>query len=114
MTAFFLTHRAMRDLIEIEKYSIEKWGEARTEQYMNDLYHCFSEIAQAPETGKIRQQRSYPFLMAPAKKHFAIYQNAEKGIIIATILHGRRHIENIMDRIAPALAAEIEELLFRQ
>ena len=111
MAAFFLTHRAMQDLLEVEEFSLDKWGEQRTEHYMNALYESFSEIAENPDIGKIRQQRSYPFLMAPAEKHFAIYQLTEQGIIIATVLHGRRNIENILDRIGPALAAEIEEML---
>ncbi|AWV97254.1 type II toxin-antitoxin system RelE/ParE family toxin [Arcticibacterium luteifluviistationis] len=110
MAEFFLTKRAILDLLEIEKYSIEKWGEGQTDNYMSELYDAFGKIAQNPEIGILRKNRSFPFCMAPVGKHFAIYKTGENGIVIATILHGRRNIEAIINGLSHVLAREIDAL----
>ena len=110
MAEFFLTHRALRDLLEIEAYSLEAFGAPRAGRYMDDLYQTFTDIAENPDRGRLRRHRSLPFLMAPAQQHFAVYQSVLDGIVIVTVLHGRRDIEAIMDRLAPALAEELAHL----
>jgi len=111
MANFFLTHRAMHDLLEIESWSTEVFGVLRTRKYMKDLYKSFNKIAENPSIGHLRQRRSLPFLMAPTGQHFAIYQSVKGTIIIVTILHGRRDIEAIIDRLAPVLAKEMTHLI---
>lgn len=75
---------------------------------MTGLYQAFGDIARKPEIGLVRRDRSFPFYLAPAKQHFVIYQPVEAGIIIATILHGRRNIETIVRNMASTLAHEIQ------
>ncbi len=110
MANFFLARRANIDLLDIEDYSLRKWGEDQTEIYMNGLYYAFAEIAKKPEIGKLRYDRSFPFYMAPARQHFAIYKPLEVGIIIATVLHGRQNIESIVRNMATTLASEIWDI----
>jgi len=110
MANFFLTRRANMDLLDIEDYSLRKWGEDQAEIYMNDLYYAFGEVAKKPEIGKLRYDRSFPFYMAPARQHFAIYKPLEMGIIIATVLHGRRNMESIVRNMATTLASEIWDI----
>jgi toxin ParE1/3/4 len=110
MSKFFLTRRANIDLLDIEDYSLRTWGEDQTDVYMNDLYRTFSQITKKPEIGKLRFDRSFPFYMAPAKQHFAIYKPFEDGIIIAPVLHGRRNIETIVRNMAVTLASEIRDI----
>ena len=100
MANFFLTHRAMRDVLEIEAYSLNTFGPSRTHRYMDDLYRVFNNLTENPNLGQLRRHRSEPFLMAPAGQHFVIYQISDQGIIIVTLLHGRRNIEGILDRLA--------------
>ncbi|MEQ8473653.1 MAG: type II toxin-antitoxin system RelE/ParE family toxin [Marinoscillum sp.] len=110
MSKFFLTRRSNIDLLEIEDYSLRKWGEDQTGIYMDDLYRRFAEIAKNPDVGKLRYNRSFPFYMAPAREHFAIYKTIDAGIIIATVLHGRQNIEGIVRNMAVTLSREIQGL----
>ncbi len=110
MSKFYLTRTANLDLLNIEKYSEKEWGRAQTAQYMKDIFGAFGKIAQNPELGQLRFQRSAPFLMAPVRQHYAIYKAVQQGIIIATILHGRRNIEAVIRDMAPVLAQEITEI----
>ena len=110
MAAFFLTRRASIDLLEIEARSLEKWSLEQTEEYMDELYVSFNKIAINPDMGRLRQERSFPFYMAPVQQHLAIYKPTDNGIIIATVLHKRRNIEAIVKRMAHTLADEIEAM----
>lgn len=110
MPKFFLTRRTNIDLLEIEDYSLRKWGEDQTDAYMDDLYKRFTEIAKKPDIGKLRYNRSFPFYMAPAREHFVIYKSIDAGIIIATILHGRQNIESIVRNMAVTLSHEIQDI----
>ncbi|MFT6865199.1 MAG: toxin ParE1/3/4 [Cyclobacteriaceae bacterium] len=107
MSKFFLTRRTNIDLLEIEDHSLQKWGEDQTDIYMGDLYRRFAEIAEKPDVGKLRYNRSFPFYMAPAREHFVIYKPIDTGIIIATVLHGCRDIETIVRNMAVTLSKEI-------
>lgn len=110
MSEFFLTRRTNIDLLEIEDYSLRKWSEDQTDNYMDDLYRRFTEIAKKPDVGKLRYNRSFPFYMAPAREHFVIYKPIDTGIIIATILHSRRDIETIVRNMAVTLSKEILDI----
>ena len=110
MSIFFLTRRAGIDLVDIEEFSLSKWGVEQTELYMSELYDAFGEVAKNPIVGRLRYDRSYPFHMAPVRLHFAIYKRIETGIIITTVLHSRRNIEAIIRNLAMSLAHEINEL----
>lgn len=110
MPVFYLTRRAHLDLLRIEQFSIEKWGASKTDQYMAELYEAFSHIAENPDIGRIRLERSFPFYMAPAGSHFAIYKVIDQAVIIATVLHGRRNIESILRSMAYKLTKEIEDM----
>ncbi|MEM8894232.1 MAG: type II toxin-antitoxin system RelE/ParE family toxin [Bacteroidota bacterium] len=107
MPKFFLTRRANIDLLEIEDYSLRKWGQSQTDTYMDGLYLGFAEIANKPDVGRLRYNRSFPFYMAPASEHFAIYKPTDLGIIIATVLHGRQDIETIVRNMSVTLSDEI-------
>ena len=48
--------------------------------------------------------------MAPVAKHFTVYESIENGIIVVTILHGRRDIEGILNKISRELAKEVEQI----
>lgn len=110
MARFFLTRRAYHDLFEIEDYTLGKWGQRQADLYMDQLYAAFARIAKDPEVGRLRQDRSYPFYMAPAMEHFAIYKVVDQGIIIATVLYGRRDIESIIRNLLTTLTREINEM----
>ncbi len=108
--AYFLTRRAASDLRNIHRYSIDQWGDKRADKYVNDIIKTLQKTSKNPEHGGLRQYRSLPFLMVLAEQHFVIYRAFEKGIIVATVLHGRRNIEAIIRDMAPALESEINDI----
>ena len=107
---FHLTRRAARDLQVIHRYSVEEWGEEKARAYINTLYAAMGAAADKPETGLLRQHRSHPFLMVPAGRHYIVYDNVDIGIVILTILHQRRNIEQVISGFTPDFMVAIDEL----
>jgi toxin ParE1/3/4 len=107
---FFLTRTAAQNLRDIHVRSRHTWGEAVADRYMSDIYAAMREAAGNPEMGRLRQHRSVPFRMIPARQHFVIYDSLEQGIVVLTIQHQVRHIEALMARLTPTFLAEIDRL----
>lgn len=110
MADFYLTRRAALDLKEIYAYSVEKWGKPIAEQYLQKLYAGLQKAADHPESGQGRKNRSAPFLIIPAEKHFVVYEPFKDGVIIITVLHQVRDIEGIIGNLAPDFLREIKAL----
>jgi plasmid stabilization system protein ParE len=107
---FFLTRTAALDLRKIHARSRREWGEEIADRYLTDLYAVMAQAATIPETGRLRQHRSTPFLMIPARQHFVIYDLMPEGIVILTIQHQTRDIESLIAKFTPSFHAELERL----
>lgn len=107
---FLLTRNAALDLRRIHVRSCREWGEAIADRYLADLYTTMAKIASHPEMGRLRQPRSTPFLMVPARQHFVIYDPVPQGIVVLTVQHQVRDIEGLIADLTPAFHAEVERL----
>ena len=52
MAKYELTNKAVEDLTDIWKYTIDKWSEQQADRYFNILISSCQEIANKPELGK--------------------------------------------------------------
>lgn len=77
---------------------------------MADLYVAMGVAAANPENGRLRQYRSTPFLMVPARQHFVIYDLMPQGIAVLTVQHKVRDIETLIAELTPAFLAEVGRL----
>jgi toxin ParE1/3/4 len=107
---FLLTRNAALDLRRIHARSRREWGEDVADQYLDDLYAAMGVAATNPENGRLRQYRSAPFLMVPARQHFVIYDLVPQGIVVLTVQHQVRDIETLNAELAPAFVTEVERL----
>jgi len=46
--------------------------------------------------------------MIPAGKHFVLYEPIDSGVIIVTIVHCQRNIEDLLMRIGSELITEVD------
>lgn len=100
----------MKNLEEIYSYSLKNWGENKADEYLGVLYSSFDRIADNINLGQSRKNRSMLFLIYPTGKHYIIYEPFKDGIIIITVLHQVRNIENIIHEFGSVFYNEIEEL----
>jgi toxin ParE1/3/4 len=97
-------------LRRIHTRSRREWGEAVADQYLADLYAVMGLAAAYPEKGHLRQYRSAPFLMIPARQHFVIYDLVPQGIAVLTVQHQVRDVESLIADLTSAFHAEVERL----
>lgn len=107
---FLLTRNAALDLRRIDARSRRDWGDDVADRYLSDLYAVMGVAAANPEKGRLRQYRSTPFLMVPARQHFVIYDLVPQGIAVLTVQHQVRDIESLIADLTPAFHAEVERL----
>lgn len=107
---FLLTRNAALDLRRIDARSRRDWGDDVADRYLSDLYAVMGVAAANPEKGRLRQYRSTPFLMVPARQHFVIYDLVPQGIAVLTVQHQVRDIEALIAELTPAFHAEVERL----
>ena len=105
-----LTRNAALDLRGIHARSRREWGDDVADRYLADLYAAMSGAAVNPENGRLRQHRSAPFLMIPARQHFVIYDLVPQGIAVLTVQHQVRDVEALIAELTPAFHAEVERL----
>jgi len=107
---FLLTWTAALDLRRIYTRSQREWGNDVADRYLADLYAAMVAAAANPEKGSLRQYRSTPFLMVPARQHLVIYDLVPQGIAVLTVQHQVRDIESLIAELTPAFHAEVERL----
>ena len=104
---FLLTRTAALVLRDIHRHSRREWGDAVADSYIFDLYAVMRRAAENPALGRLRHERSAPFLMLPARKHFVIYDAMPQGVVILTVQHQVRDIEALIKSLTPVFLAEI-------
>lgn len=107
---FYLTRHAALELRRIYVRSVREWGESVADRYLADVYAAMQRAADRPDAGHLRQIRSAPFLMAPVRQHFVIYDVVPGGIAVLTVQHQVRDIENLIAEFTPSFLAEVERL----
>lgn len=107
---FLLTRNAALDLRRIHARSVREWGEDAADQCIADLYAAMGVAAANPQKGRLRQYRSAPFLMVPARQYFVIYDLVPQGIAVLAIQHQVRDIETLIAELTPAFVTEVERL----
>ncbi len=104
---FLLTRNAALDLRCIHARSRREWGADAAERYLADLYAAMGDAAANPEKGRLRQSRSMPFLMVPARNHFVIYDFVPQGIAVLTVQHQGRDIKTLIAELTSAFHTEV-------
>lgn len=107
---FLLTRNAALDLRRIYMRSRREWGRDVADRYLADLYAAMGLAAAEPNKGRLRQYRSAPFLMIPARQHVVIYDLLPQGIAVLTVQHQVRDIEALIAELTPSFNAEVARL----
>ena len=105
-----LTRNAALDLRLIHTRSRREWGDDVADKYLADLYTVMGVVAANPEKGRLRQYRSTPFLMVPARQHFLIYDRVPQGIAVLTVQHQVRDIESLIADLSQDFHAEVDRI----
>lgn len=95
MRHYDLTKDAEKDLREVARYTLNKWGKEQFQEYRGGLTNTFNKIGKN-EIQIHKFSKNIPeVLVTKYKYHFIFYltENLEKPVIIG-VIHERRDIVN--------------------
>jgi toxin ParE1/3/4 len=96
MAGFRLTKAAKRDLMEIARYTLERWGDEQRVRYLTQLDERFRWIAKHPRLGVDSAAIKPGYWRCHEGRHVIFYRIASKGVEIVRVLHERmlptRHV----------------------
>ena len=107
-----LTHRALRDIANIESYSIEKFGEQVAEQYIGKLEAGIWRLSDNAELLREESLFHDSLKFYRIEQHLLVCETGIEGkIIILTVLHATMDIPSRLAELEPKLSIEAEMLL---
>ncbi|MBI1920182.1 MAG: type II toxin-antitoxin system RelE/ParE family toxin [Geobacter sp.] len=89
MPTFALTNKAIADLKDIGRYTLEHWGREQRNLYLTMLDASFQQLAANPLTGKDCSDIRIDYRKFNAGSHVIFYRQAGDTLEIVRILHGR-------------------------
>lgn len=105
-----LTHRAIRDLEEIEAYTIAEWGKRQANRYLADFEQALLRLQEKPILLREEEQFGSALKFYRVGKHFLVCDATPRTILVLTVIHASRDIPSRLGELAPTLAAEVELL----
>ncbi len=93
--AYRLSRQAERDIVEIEEFTAQKWGDSQAEAYVNKLFDAVRKLADNPRLGRVRSDIPPPYLVYSVNSHLIVYRhNPEAGRVeVLNVLHPAMDIE---------------------
>ena len=91
-----LTEAAISDLQSIRDYTLETWGEAQEQEYLEALWTRFEKILADPEKWRFRNDLFVGCQIASQGKHVILFRIGAEVLQVVRILHSamdfRRHL----------------------
>lgn len=97
MSIYQLTQDAQADLIEIRRYTVEKWGKDQSKKYLHELRQTIRLLANTPSLGKARPDVGEDVLSFPHVSHVIYYVLYQGQLIVFGVLHKRMVPVNHLD-----------------
>lgn len=92
MADVILTPQARDDLDEIDRFSIENFGEAVATEYMQGFFAAFARLAEYPESAPLLPRITPPTRSLTYRSHRIIHDYQGGTVVIIRILHHTRDL----------------------
>jgi len=89
-----LSDLAIQDMISIEGYTAQTWGERQADTYMNQLEQRFYWLAEHAGVGKARDEIAQGLSSFPQGRHIIFYRSSGSILEVARVLHQTMDVEH--------------------
>ncbi len=94
MRPFLLTAAARKDIIDIGRYTTEKWGKRQRDKYLKQLDDAFKLLARQPEIGRDADDVKPGYKKFSQGSHIIFYRaGTESKIVVIRILHNSMDVD---------------------
>ncbi|HET9446735.1 MAG TPA: type II toxin-antitoxin system RelE/ParE family toxin [Steroidobacteraceae bacterium] len=89
-----LATAANADLLDIVRYTFQKWGPAQARSYREELELALQQLSLTPDLGRRRESVAPGLQSFPVAQHVAFYAQRKDGIVVLRILHPRMNVDD--------------------
>lgn len=89
MPVYRLSRLARLDLLEIADYTVDTWGEAQAQHYLDGIANCLDTLQEKPLMGRPCDAIRTGYRRIEYKKHAIFYRVEDGDLFISRILHQR-------------------------
>jgi toxin ParE1/3/4 len=108
-----LTQRALADLREIERFSIEQWGRKAADRYLDEFAAALDRLQEQPELLRHEPDFAPGLYFYRVKRHFLVCDFQDDLVIVLTVIHSSMDLPARLLDLEPRLAAESQFLRSR-
>lgn len=105
-----LTQRALADLREIERYSVQRWGRKAADQYLSGIAAALDRLQENPEILRLEPDFAPGLFFYRVKKHFLVCDYRGMTVLVLTVIHTSMDLPTRLLELEPRLAAESQFL----
>lgn len=106
MPTVHFTRRALLDIDEIDRYSIETWGEPVASEYLADLYAAATQLGEFPGLLQRRPDTSLRLKLFPVRRHVLICDVIGDDLFVLAVRHGAMDVPARIEELEPSLVEE--------
>ena len=94
MRLYLLTAAARKDVIDIGRFTTEKWGKRQRDKYLRQLDDAFKLLARQPDIGRDADAIKPGYRKFSLGSHIIFYRAAtESRIVVIRILHNSMDVD---------------------
>jgi len=108
--AVVLTQRALADLSEIERFSVQEWGRKTADRYLNDIAAALDRLQENPEILRLEADFAPGLYFYRVKKHFLVCDFQEELVTVLTVIHTSMDLPARLFDLEPRLTIEAQML----
>ena len=107
-----LSRRALIDIVQIETYSVEKWGRKVADKYLGHIQTGLDLIRENPKILKAKPGVSDSLCFYRVREHFLVCALFEESVFVLTVKHGAMDLPARIGELEPQILQEAE-ILYR-
>lgn len=94
MRPFLLTAAARQDMMDIGRFTADKWGKRQRDRYLKQLDDAFKLLARQPEIGRDAEEIRSGYRKFSQGSHVIFYrEGSDSRIVVIRILHASMDVD---------------------
>ncbi len=105
-----LTERALGDIRDIERYSVEHWGRKTADKYLGDIAAALDALCENPRILRLEPDFAPGLYFHRVRKHLLVCDLTGRRVTVLTVIHTSMDIPTRLAELEPRLIAEAQLL----
>lgn len=105
-----ISRRAARDIEEIRRYSVERWGERVAAEYQESQEQALNRLRENPGLLRTKPEFSAHFRFYRVRRHFLVCSVVQESVYLVAVKHGSLDLPSRLAKLEPTLLEETDLL----